>query len=200
MNSIQKIGLIGLVLAVFLFLDIPYVFASDVTFSCSDPPDRLARLAIAEGPLVNRTQDRNEEKCTFSVNGAKADSPDAAAIFQGVNSFRDGAPIIGQLREGSIDNLAYVMLATAPVSEIPNEFRNFLEENADRLADCMYRFFQGSEPNYTLSRNMGVSGYCRPYEARQYLDIMITWGPGERFITNLYIHHRTPNWRPMSPR
>jgi hypothetical protein len=168
------------------------VFARDVTFSCSDPPDRSARVAIAEGATVNKTQDRNEKRCSFSVNGAKADSPGAEALLEGVNSFRQGAPIVGELGKKSVDNLAYAMLATAPVSEIPKEFADFLQRNSGALADCVQGFFKGSDPNITLTSTFGNSGYCRRYEAPQYLEITITWSNG-RFVSSLYVHRMAPN-------
>jgi hypothetical protein len=201
MTSSLRFGVLGLTAMTILLLAIPDVFARDVTFSCSDPPDRSARVAVVEGATVNKTQDKNEKRCTFSVNGAKAESPSATAIFDGVNSFRKGAPIIADLSRKSVDNLAYAMLVTAPVSEIPNDVRSFLTENAERLADCLQRFFSGSEPpNFTLSSSMGMSGYCRRYEAPQYLDITITWGQSGQYITSLYVHRATPTFPQMPPR
>ena len=177
---------------------IPQAFAKDVTFSCSDPPDKSARVAVVEGSTVNKTQDKNEKTCTFSVNGAKAESPSAEALLDGVNSFREGAPIVKELGRKVVENLAYAMLATAPVTEIPKDFAEFLRTNAEKVADCLQQFFKGGDPGVSLASAFGNSGYCRRYEAAHYLEITVFWEKG-RFVSSLYVHRATPKSARIKP-
>ena len=196
MKSIPWLKILYMTFVAFILINSTYGWAVDVTFSCSDPPDKSAKLAIREGPLVNKFKDRGEKTCTFSVNGAKASSPDAELIRRGMNSFMKDGRIVRGLYDGNIENLAYVLLATAPVKEIPSDLQRFLRENAKNIGTCLDQFFHGDSPSFELYRNKGISGYCRGYErAPQYLDIEVVWRD-ERFVTNLYVHRKMIDWTP----
>lgn len=178
------------------FINSISAWAGDVTFTCADPPDKSAKLAIREGPLVNKFRNKDEDTCTFSVNGAKASSPAAELIKRGMNSFIKEGRVVRDLYDGNVENLAYVLLATAPVTEIPRDFQAFLRENTKTLGACLEQFFYGESPSFELFRSMGNSGYCRGYEnSSEYLDIEVVWRNG-RFVTNLYVHRNMRFWNP----
>jgi hypothetical protein len=133
---------------------------ADHTFACQRPPDREARVAVRDNVAVGWTQDQNSRTCTFSVDGAKAASPPANLILKGFNSLRNGAPVVNELRQKQVDNLAYAMLATAPVSDIPTEFRSALSQNANTLARCLANFFSEGRPP-ALEPTEGAAVTCR---------------------------------------
>lgn len=196
MKSISWLKMLYITFVAITLISSTYSWAGDVIFSCSDPPDKLAKLAIREGALVNKFKDRSEKTCTFSVNGAKASSPDAKLIRRGMNSFMNGGSIVSDLYSGNIENLAYVLLSTAPVKEIPVNFQKFLLKNTKYLGPCLDQFFRGDNPNFDLDSSMGNTGYCRGYgRAPEYLDIQVVWR-NERFVTNLYVNRKMQYWRP----
>lgn len=193
-SSRRTLGFLVRAVGVLMIFGVHQALAKDVTFVCSDPPDKSARVAVVEGSTVNKTQDKNQKTCTFSVNGAKAESPNEQALLAGVNSFREGAPIIKELEKKAIENLAYAMLATAPVSDIPKDFGEFLRTNSKRLEDCLRQFlFDGANPSISLTSQFENTGSCKRYDAPNYLEISITWDRG-RFISSLYVYRGTPKF------
>lgn len=182
-------------------------FGADRTISCANPPDKAARLAVRDTAAVSKTQDKTNGTCTFAVDGAKAASPSAELIRQGFNSLRDGAPLVKELAAKQVDHLAYAMLATAPVSEIPSEFRNLLMESSSQLSTCLSDFFDGRDPSVPLGARRGgppdgrngapqgtpvrcrmyrPTGVVEPADVSPYLEVVVTWSEG-RFVSSLYV-------------
>jgi hypothetical protein len=173
------------------------VLADDVTISCKDPPDKSARIAVRKGTLVNTTKDKPEKRCTFSVEGARADSPPAERVIEGINSFRSGGRIETELKQGKIDNLAYALLASAPVKELPSDLGGVLRKDAALLGQCIGAFYSSDQERIEFPLSAGV---CRtlPETSGGYLEITATWGGGN-FVSSLYIP-RNYRQRPPIPR
>ena len=175
----------------------------DRTIPCSKPPDRGAKVAVRDGVAVNYTQNSREGTCTFAIDGAKAASPRAELILSGFNALRAGAPIVDELSKGSVDNLGYAMLASAPVEEIPNDFRDYLNGNSQQLAGCLRDFFQGKDPEVILNNKGGQVGHCRAYrdgggpgKEDAYVEISIKWQ--DVFVSSLFVPRIYPKLPKLS--
>jgi len=119
-----------------------WALANDTTIPCKSPPKEGASVAFHPGTQVTYTQDRQNNTCTFSVNGAVATSPPAAQVLNALNLFRGGgkSPPFEDVKTMA-SAIAALLAASAPVENVPEELL-FRLTKADRgLAQCLKEFF-----------------------------------------------------------
>jgi hypothetical protein len=134
------------------------------TYTCSeDVIEEEAKLAVHRGNAVTITEDEDDKECYFSVNGAKVGSPTQERIFSGFNSIITGS-VAQELRRGNISSLAYALLASAPVTDIPRNMRNILRRHSRELSECLAVFLRGGMPREFRADSV----QCR------------VWRPGDR--------------------
>jgi hypothetical protein len=120
--------------------------ANDSTISCAGPPDKGAYVAVHAGAQVSTTQSKNDETCTFAINGAVATSPPPQDVINALNTFHD--PTRRFLREGerTISALATLLVSPAPVNEVPREVIQLLTNFRPRLMSCLASFLDNKLP------------------------------------------------------
>src|SRR5215475_11171935 len=93
------------------------------TYSCGDPPDKLAKVGVSSSSSVSMTQDKSAKECRISVNGVTVGSPPQNQVLQAVNQFRNRGIALQEIESRGIDNylnsLALILMAAAPVSQVP---------------------------------------------------------------------------------
>lgn len=179
-------------------LGLPSASYSD-TFTCSDPPDKIAKVGVNSGNSVQITKDKKEKACSFSINGASVNSPPQARITEGINQFTKGLPILRELDQKNVRPLAYLLLAGAPVQEIPKEVEGALTQASHLLRSCIQDFFYGKAAVFesgrlkcTTWRRLETEN-AQEEQLRMFgvavsiptLEISLQWG--DRFASRLFI-------------
>jgi hypothetical protein len=115
------------------------------TYKCREGViDNEAKLGVNSRDAVSITEDKNDKKCYFSVNGASVNVSMKAKIAAGFDSISTRS-IIEKLDEGEISFLAYALLASAPVEDIPDKMREILHSHSGKLSKCLADFFLRNE-------------------------------------------------------
>jgi len=120
--------------------------ANDSTIPCKGPPDKGAYVAIHAGTQVTTTQNKQDQTCTFAINGAVATSPPAQDVINALNTFRDPSRRFLHEDERTISALATLLVSPAPVNEVPKEVVQLLTNFKPRLTSCLASFFGNKMP------------------------------------------------------
>lgn len=143
--------------------------ANDTTIPCKSPPKESASVAVHAGTQVTFTQDKQNNTCTFSINGAVATSPPADQVIGALNVFR-GAGKPPPLDDNKIlaQAIAALLSAPAPVDTVPEELVLLLTKSA-ALTRCLSEFFyKGGLPSVDPKENRFACKGLAPYgDARE---------------------------------
>jgi hypothetical protein len=116
--------------------------ANDTTIPCKSPPKEGASVAFHPGTQITYTQDRQNNTCTFSVNGAVATSPPANQVLDALNVFRGGGklPPFDDVKTMA-SAIAALLAASAPVEKVPDELIGLIAKADKGLTRCLSEFF-----------------------------------------------------------
>lgn len=118
------------------------VLANDTTVSCKSPPKESANIAFHPGTQVTFTQDKQNNTCTFSVNGAVATSPPSEQVLGALNLFRGGKQLPFNDIKTMATAIAALLAASAPVDKVPDELVSLLTKADKGLTGCLSGFFE----------------------------------------------------------
>ncbi len=183
--------------------------ANDSTVPCNGPPEKGASVAVHTGTQVTTTQDQLEKTCTFSINGAVATSPPPQQVISALNTFRDPTKRFLQDTEVAISALATLLVAPAPVSEVPTQVVQLLTNSKDRVSRCL-DFFNGKSPEERSDRFSckTFEPYTTPSAKAEMLRrtgaavdvrtlaISLEWGDG-RFVSTTWLPQIITNLPPL---
>jgi hypothetical protein len=183
--------------------------ANDSTIPCNSPPEKGASVAVHAGTQVTTTQDQQEKTCTFSINGAVATSPPAQQVVSALNTFRDPTKRFLQDTGVAISALATLLVAPAPVPEVPTQVVQLLTNSKERLSRCL-DFFNGKssdeksdrfscktfEPYTSLSGKAEMLRRTGAAVDVRTLAISLEWGDG-RFMSTAWLPQIITNLPPL---
>jgi hypothetical protein len=139
--------------------------ADDSTIPCNSPPEKGARVAVHQGTQVSTTQDKQNDTCTFSINGAVATSPPPQEVLAALNLFRDPAQSFLLKPESAIYAISALIAAASPVEEVPNDLPFALQRVASKLDECLKVFFGKRDLPMERSGDCPSSDYLRQIAA-----------------------------------
>jgi hypothetical protein len=164
---------------------------------------------VHAGTQVTTTKDQQEKTCTFSINGAVATSPPAQQVISALNTFRDPTKRFLQDTGLAISALATLLVAPAPVPEVPTPVVQLLTNSRDLLSRCL-DFFSGKSPEERSDRFS-----CKTFEPYtspgakaemlrrtgaavdvRTLAISLEWGDG-RFVSTAWLPQVITNLPPL---
>jgi hypothetical protein len=117
------------------------VDAKTKTYLCDASP-RQAAVGVAAGAAVSTTADRANSECRFSVNGEPVGSPPRDLVINAYNVLRSGQAL-QRIQSGDVDVLAFALLASSPLREVPNNLVGLLRRYREGLVRCFVSLGEG---------------------------------------------------------
>ena len=175
------------------------------TYSCEDPPDKRAKVGVSSASTVSITQDKSAKECRMSVNGATVGSPPQDQVLNAINRFRAQGEALREIQgrgiEGYLTSLGLVLMASAPVSQVPQDVVRELQNARRTLDECFRRL---GESTSITTRRWDGNVACRVFqpprneaEARDLdrsfgvaissptIEISVKWD-GDRYLSRVY--------------
>jgi len=118
------------------------------TYWC-DASKKDAAVGITDSAAVSITADRRNQECRFSVNGETVGSPPRELVIGAHNALRNGS-----LPDGKGDDLAYALLASSPLKEIPTQLRTALQAYSGEIQGCFGALRSGTPGRYVSKDNV----------------------------------------------
>lgn len=110
--------------------------AVDATTYWCDASKKNAALAVSVNSAVSITADRSNEECRYSINGETVGSPPRPLVINAHNLLRK-SEMTKEINSGNVDPLAYALLASSPLQQIPEALRSILQKHAKNLEACL---------------------------------------------------------------